>query len=95
MQVARRPEVARVSGFRAQTPLASQEERGSRRICSGVCEAQSGRLFSRASPGWGYENLPTVPALRLAPPQPRGSPAPWPCPRRAVVRAPPRAAPLR
>ena len=76
------------------TPPASREQRGSGRICSGVHEARSGRLLSRASPGWGCENLPTVPAPPLAPPQPRGRPAPWPCPRRPVVRAPPRTAPL-
>lgn len=77
------------------TPPASREQRGSGRICSSVHEVRSGRLLSRASPGWGCENLPTVPAPPLAPPQPRGRPAPWPCPRRPVVRAPPRTAPLR
>ncbi|TKC51046.1 hypothetical protein EI555_003192, partial [Monodon monoceros] len=77
------------------TPPASREQRGSGRICSGVHEVRSRRLLSRASPGWGCENLPTVPAPPLAPPQPRGRPAPWPCPRRPVVRAPPRTAPLR
>lgn len=36
-----------------------------------------------ASPGWGCENLATVPARRqvLAPPGPRGRPAPWRRPR--------------
>lgn len=76
----RRQRAQAVRGPRAPgaAPPARGEQRGSGRICGGVRKAQSARLRSRASPSWDCENLPTVPAPRLAPPRLRDAPPPGP-----------------